>query len=161
MILAFGQKLRKNYYENLAGFVDKIEVIDNKELYEMYADFFSRLGMTFDYGDYATIEDIKDKDKISERLYKKSLNYYPDHRAFLGIGIIKQKMGEYIQSAKILSEGVEYFPENEQLNICLGISYMNLREYNKAVPYFLKFKDSKKANYYITACNEALNPKAR
>jgi len=157
MILAFGQKLRKNYYENLAGFVDEIEVIDNKELYEIYADFFSRLGMTFDYGDYANIEDIKDKNKIAERLYKKSLNYYPDHRAFLGIGIIKQKMGKYIQSVRILSEGVEYFPENEQLNICLGISYMNLREYNKAVPYFLKFKDSKEANYYIKACNEALS----
>ena len=156
MILAFGQKLRMNYYENLAGFTDDIEVIDDKELYELHADFFSRLGMTFDYGDYANIEAIKDKDRIAERLYKKSLDYYPDHRAFLGLGIIKQKMGEYIQSAKILSEGVEHFPESEQLNICLGISYMNLREYNKALPYFLKFKDSKQANYYITACNEAL-----
>jgi tetratricopeptide (TPR) repeat protein len=156
IILAFGQKLRMDYYENLAGFTCGIEVIDDKELYEMHADFFSRLGMTFDYGDYANIEVIKDKDKVAERLYKKSLSYYPDHRAFLGLGIIKQKTGEYIQSAKILSEGVEYFPESEQLNICLGISYMNLREYNKALPYFLKFKDSKEANYYIAACNEAL-----
>lgn len=156
MILAFGQKLRSNYYENLAGFADEIEVIDDKELFEMHSDFFSRLGMTFDYGDYANIEAIKDKDSIAERLYKKSLTYYPDHRAFLGLGIIKQKKEEYIQSAKILSEGVEYFPESEQLNMCLGISYMNLREYNKALPYFLKFKDSKEANYYITACNEAL-----
>jgi len=156
MILAFGQKLRMNYYENLAGFTDDIEVIDDKELYELHADFFSRLGMTFDYGDYANIEAIKDKDRVAERLYKKSLDYHPDQRSFLGLGIIKQKMGEYIQSAKILSEGVEHFPESEQLNICLGISYLNLREYNKALPYFLKFKDSKEANYYITACNEAL-----
>jgi len=156
MILAFGQKLRMNYYENLAGFTDDIEVIDDKELYELHADFFSRLGMTFDYGDYANIEAIKDKDRVAERLYKKSLDYHPDQRSFLGLGIIKQKMGEYIQSAKILSEGVEHFPESEQLNICLGISCLNLREYNKALPYFLKFKDSKEANYYITACNEAL-----
>lgn len=156
MILAFGQKLKSHYYENLAGFADKIEVIDDKELYEMHADFFSRLGMTFDYGDYVNIEAIKDKDRIAERLYKKSLSYYSDHRAFLGLGIIKQKMGEYIQSAKILSQGIEYFPESEQLNICLGISYMNLREYNKALPYFLKFKDSKEATCYITACNKAL-----
>lgn len=122
----------------------------------MHADFFSRLGMTFDCGDYASIEAIKDKDRVAERLYKKSLSYHPDHRAFLGLGIIKQKKEEYIQSAKILSEGIEYFPESEQLNMCLGISYMNLREYNKALPYFLKFKNSKEANYYITACNKAL-----
>ena len=66
-------------------------------------------------------------------------------------------MGGYRQSAKILSEGVEHFPESEQLNMCLGISYMNLREYKKALPYFLKFKDSKEANYYIATCNEALD----
>jgi len=146
MILSFGQKLRMNYYENLAGFADDIEVIDDKELYELHADFFSRLGMTFDCGDYANIEAIKDKDRVAERLYKKSLDYYPDHRAFLGIGVIKQKKRDYDQSVEILTEGVEYFPESEQLNICLGISYMNLREYNKALHYFLKFKASKEAN---------------
>ena len=156
MILAFGKKLRMNYYENLAGFTDEIEVIDDEELFEMHADFFSRLGMTFDYGDYANIKAIKNKNRVAERLYKKSLNYYPDQRAFLGLGIINQKKGEYRQSVKILSEGVEYFPESEQLNMCMGISYMNLREYNKALPYFLKFKDSKEANYYITTCNNAL-----
>ncbi|MBE9541602.1 MAG: B12-binding domain-containing radical SAM protein, partial [Proteobacteria bacterium] len=51
MILAFGERLRMDYYEHLPGFVDGIELIDKEEFYEMHADFLSRLAMTFTHGD--------------------------------------------------------------------------------------------------------------
>jgi anaerobic magnesium-protoporphyrin IX monomethyl ester cyclase len=156
LILAFGEKLRADFYENLPGFVDAIELTDKKEFHEMHSDFLSRLGMTFTHGDYARIEAIKEKDGIAERLYKRSLDYHPDHRAYLGLGIIRQKNGEYEGSVRLLSEGIKYFPHSEPLNICLGISHMNLGEYDKALQYFLKFQDSKDVVYHIAGCYRAL-----
>jgi radical SAM superfamily enzyme YgiQ (UPF0313 family) len=156
LILAFGERLRTDFYENLPGFVDAIELTDNKEFHKMHSDFLSRLGMTFTHGDYARIEAINEKDKIAERLYERSLDYHPDHRAYLGSGIIRQKNGDYQGSVSLLSEGIKYFPHSEPLNMCLGISYMNLGEYDKALPYFLKFQDSKDAIYHIAGCYRAL-----
>ena len=56
----------------------------------------------------------------------------------------------------MLSEGVGHFPDSEELNLCLGISYMNLREYNKALACFLKFQGSQEAIDYIATCYRAL-----
>ncbi len=156
LILAFGKKLRTDFYENLSGFACEIELIDNKEFYKMHSDFCSRLAMTFDHGDYSEIEAVKDKERTAVKLYKKSLGYHPDHRAYLGLGIINQKTGGYEESARILSEGLEFFPDSEPLNICLGINYMNLGKYSRALEYFLKFKDSDQARYYIESCYKAL-----
>jgi len=156
LIQAFGQKLRTTYYEDLAGFTDQIELTDKKEFYPMHSDFFSKLAMTFSHGDYAKIDAIKDKNTISEKLYNRSLDYYPDHRAYLGLGIIKQKNRQYKDSIRILEKGIEHFPDSEQLNMCLGISYINLKKYTEALPYFLKFEDSKEALYYISSCYKEL-----
>ncbi len=156
MILAFGQKLRTDYYRNLPGFVDSLELVDKKELFETHSDFLSRLGMTFSHGDYAGIETIKEKDRLVEMLYVKSLSYYPNHRAYLGLGIIRQSNGAYEESIKIFSEGIEYFSGSEPLNMCLGISHMNLRKYEEALPLFMKFQHSKEALCYIVDCYKAL-----
>ena len=156
LILAFGKKLRTDFHENLSGFADEVELIDDRELYKMHSDFCSRLAMTFDYGDYSGIEAVKDKEGVAERLYQKSLGYYPDHRAYLALGIIKQKKGLYEESISALSDGIEKFPDSEQLHSCLGISYMNAGKYNEAISYFQKFKDSDQARYYIESCYKAL-----
>ena len=156
LILAFGKKLRTDFHENLSGFADEVELIDDKEFYKLHSDFCSRLAMTFDHGDYSGIEAVKDKEGVAERLYEKSLGYYPDHRAYLGLGVIKQKKRLYEESINVLLDGVEKFPDSEQLHICLGISYMNIGKYNKAILYFQKFKDSDQARYYIESCYKAL-----
>ncbi|MBW2144367.1 MAG: radical SAM protein, partial [Deltaproteobacteria bacterium] len=156
LILEFGQKLRTEYHRNLPEFVDAIDLIDKEDLFEMHADFLSRLGMTFSHGDYAMIEAIKEKGKLAERLFKRSLDYHPDHRAYLGLGIIKQENQAPEESVMVLSEGIERFPESAQLHTCLGITYLNLRQYDKALSCFLKFQDSQEAVYYIVQCYEAL-----
>jgi len=149
LILAFGDKLKTEYYRNLPQFIDSIELIDRREFYEMHADFYSRLAMTFSHGDYSKIEAIREKDEIAERLFRKTLDYHPDHRAYLGLGIIRQKNGAHEESIAILSEGLRYFSQSEQLNICLGISYLNIGDYKKALSYFQKFPDTKEASCYI------------
>lgn len=156
MILAFGRKLRSEYYKNLPMFADAIELIDRQELYESHADFLSRLAMTFSHGDYAAIEAIPHKDELAERLYNRALTYFPHHRAYFGLGILKQKQRQYEESISILSEGIRYFPESEQLAICIGISHMNLSQYEKALSCLQKFSHSENALKYIHACNQAL-----
>jgi tetratricopeptide (TPR) repeat protein len=115
--------------------------------------------MTFSHGDYSKIDVIRDKDKIAEKLYKKSLGYYPNHRAYLGLGIIKQKSRGYRESIEVLSEGLEVFPDSKDLNTCLGLNYMNLGKYETALNHFLtalnhflKFSNSKDALYHAAAC---------
>jgi len=157
MILDFGEKLRTAYYKMLPEFVDSISLIDKKELYPMHSDFLSRLAMTFDHGDYAGIESIKEKEKIAAKLYKRSLQYYPNQRAFLGLGIAKQKSSNYKQSVKILAKGIKYFPNSQQLSLCIGISHMNLGEYKKALSYLLPFQESKEVLPYIENCHRVMD----
>lgn len=157
LVISFGKKLRTEYYKQLPSIVDALCLVDKKEFYPMHADFCSRLGMTFDHGDYAGDDAIKGKDKIAEKLYRKALEYHPDPRAFLGLGIYNQKNRAYQESVRILSEGVEYFPENERLNLCLGVGHMNLGAYKTALSFLLKFQHSKQAIELIANCYNALN----
>jgi len=122
LILAFGKKLRSDYYENIHRFADAIRLIDREDLYEKHADFYSRLAMTFSHGDYSRIEAIREKEETAEKLYLKSLDYAPNHRTYLGLGILKQESGDSRKSIQILSEGIEHFPGSEALNLCLGIA---------------------------------------
>ena len=156
MILAFGQRLRADYFRYLPEFADAIELIDEKALYETHADFLSRLAMTFSHGEFASIDTIPSKEEVAQRLYERSLSYYPNQRAFLGLGIIMQKQRRYEESVRILSEGVMQFPEDESLATCLGISYMNLSRYEESLKYFQRFSDSPSILPYIAACYRAL-----
>jgi tetratricopeptide (TPR) repeat protein len=161
LILAFGKKLRTSFYENLPTFVDNLDLIDQKEQYPLHADFFSRLAMTFDHGDYADIDAIKGKNKIAETLYKRALVYYPDSRAYLGLGIIYQKRRTYQESIQILTEGLTHFPDDTHLNLCLATSLMNVGAYEEALTHLLPLQDSKQALQYIVNCYQALNDTKR
>jgi tetratricopeptide (TPR) repeat protein len=113
--------------------------------------------MTFDHGDYANNDAILGKEKIAEKLYIKALKYHPHPSAYLGLGILNQKKSAYLESIKILSEGIYYFPDNEQLNICLGVSHMNIGDFKTALSFFLKFQHSKQTLELIINCYHALD----
>ena len=120
--------------------------------------------MTFDHGDYSRIDAIKHKDGIAEKLYRRSLAYYPNARAYLGLGILGQKKGAYRESVRILSQGLSQFPEDSRLNICMGVSLMNLEEYERALSHFLGFQDVKEAVQFAAECYQAMgieNPNVR
>ena len=156
MILDFGQKLRSAFYEKLPGFAEALQLIDKEDLYPLHSNFYSRLAMTFDHGDYSRIDAIKHKDGIAEKLYRRSLTYYPNARAYLGLGILSQKRRAYRESSRILSQGLSQFPEDPQLNICMGVSLMNLGEYEQALSHFLGFQDVKEAVHFAAECYKAL-----
>ena len=151
-ILAFGEKLRKSFHQMLPGFVDSIELIKKEELFKEHADFLSRLAMTFSHGDYALVEEIPEKTLIAEKLYKKSLAYSPSERAILGLGIILQQRRDFRESIRVLKEGMERFPQNEQLRICSGISHMNLGEFSNALACFSKVEPTDTIQSYMAEC---------
>ena len=158
-MLAFGKKLRSDFHGSLPDFIDAIELKDQKDLYGFHADFLSRLAMTFSHGDYSRIREIENHDEIALKLYKKALLYFPDHRAFLGAAIIYQKKGYYRESSKFLEMGLKYYPKSEPLHICLGVSLMNMGDYETAMSVFEKFSGSAHAEAYATTCREAMAQK--
>ena len=157
LIVAFGKKLRTRFYSNLPQYVKNIELIDDKELYPYHSDFYSRLAMTFDYGDYSQIEALRENEKIVESLYQKALDYFPNQPAFLGLGILKQKKNDYAASAELLFRGLDHFPDDPQLHICRGVSLMNMGQYEKALAHFLKFQNIKEAAHYAANCYTMIN----
>ena len=156
LILAFGRKLRSSFYDNLPGYVEDLVLIDQEELYSLHAEFYSRLAMTFDYGDYSRIEAITQKDGIAEKLYRRSLACHPNAEAYLGLGIMNQKRGADQEAVGILSQGLEHFPKDARLNICMGVSLMNLGDYERALSRFLEFQQSKEAVNFAAKCFKAL-----
>ena len=155
-VLVFGKKLRGAFYEYLPECVEQIELIDRDDMATRHADFLSRLAMTFDHGDYAAVDEIPAKQEIARNLYQKALSYHPDARAYLGLGLLLQKAGRFEASTKLLGEGTGHFPADEQLNVCLGVSYMNLERYEDALNCFEPFGHSKQAQGFIQACRQAL-----
>ena len=156
LILAFGKELRTAFHEAVSSFAKTIELTDRKDFRHLNADFLSRLAMTFSHGDYAKIESIPDKQETAENLYKRSLAYAPNDRAYLGLGMIKQNERAFDESIAFLKEGVRLFPGNDQLKLCQGISHMNLREFQAALGCFAGIRDSKQAEPYKEACYKAL-----
>ena len=94
---------------------------------------------------------------MAEKLYRKALQYHPNARAYLGIGILNQKKGEYGKAADIVSEGLAHFPDDVQLNICLAVGYMNLNRFEKALNHLLPYKHAPEALQYAAQCYRALN----
>ena len=155
-VLAFGKRLRTAFYENVHAFARAVRLVDKEELYGFHGDFYSRLAMTFSHGEYARIDGVREKEDTAERLYRRSLDYGPNHRAYLGLGVVKQKQGLDQEAVQVLSEGLRFFPDSEPLNVCLGISYMNLGDREGALSQFMKFPASREAKDYIAQCREAL-----
>ena len=157
MVTQFGRILRTEYHRSLSRFAEKIDLIDLPEYYPLHADFLSRLGMTFSHGDYAAIETIIQKEETALLLYQRALKYYPDLRAYLGLGVLYQKQGKFSDSIRVLEQGLAYFPNNQPLSICLGVSLMNMKAFKKALMYFEKFSDADESRRFAPICKKAIS----
>ncbi len=155
-VLAFGKTLRTEFYRHLPRYAEAVELIDDPALYPLHADFLSRLAMTFTHGDYARIEAIPDKAATAETLYRKALRYAPDHRAFLGLGMLRQQDRDFASSVRFLREGLGNYPESEPLHLCLAVSLMNMGQHRDALDVLLKFPASKQAVHFAAQCYQAL-----
>ena len=155
-VLAFGEELRNEFFRNLHEYAASVELADLPELYSMHADFLSRLGLTFSHGDYAKVDAVSNKDETAELLFRKALKYAPDARAYLGLGMLLQRRRDFRGSIEVLERGTDRFPENEDLAVCLGVSYMNLGEYGNALRKLSPFSTSEQAGRFIASCRREL-----
>ena len=112
--------------------------------------------MTFSHGDYAAIEAIPHKAETAEALFERSLEYAPDARAYLGLGMMRQRERRFDDSVRVLSEGVRHFPDHEPLHICLGLSHMNLGQFAEALLVLERFGASQQTAPYIEECRRRL-----
>ncbi|MCP4579389.1 MAG: B12-binding domain-containing radical SAM protein [Deltaproteobacteria bacterium] len=156
MILNFGKKLRTTFHEALSDFTRDIELTEKEAFRELNADFLSRLAMTFSHGDYTKIEHIPNKKETAKNLYGRSLDYAPNDRAYLGLGMIKQQEKAFRKSITLLDEGIRLFPLNDQLKLCQGINHMNLGEFQSALDCFEGIRNSNQAEPYIKECWKVL-----
>jgi len=161
MVLEFGKTLREGYFKELHEFALDLELAELDELAPYHADFLSRLAMTFTHGDYSQNPHIKHKEKVAEKLFDRALSYAPYERAYLGLGILKQKAGDHADAIKITSEGIKHFPKSEQLHICLAVSHMNLGQFEVAASLLEKFPNSPAALRYLAQCYSAMGLKEK
>jgi tetratricopeptide (TPR) repeat protein len=112
--------------------------------------------MTFDQGDYASIDAVPDKPQLAEALYRRALGYSPDARAYLGLGILNQKSGRHAAAADLLSAGLAHFPGDEQLQLCLAVSLMNLARFSDALAILDRCPNQPQAQRLAGACRQAL-----
>ena len=155
-ILEYGRMLRDSFYGSLPGFVQALDPIDQSDFYPLHADFFSRLAMTFDQGDYARIDAIPDKSQLAESLYRRALSYHPNARAYLGLGILNQKAGRHTAAADLLTTGLSHFPEDEPLRACLAVSLMNLERYPDALTLLERCSNQPQVQQLVMACRQAM-----
>lgn len=155
-VLEFGRMLRESFFRDLPGFVDALAPVEDPEFRPLHADFFSRLALTFDQGDYARIDLIPDKPKLAEGLYRRALSYHPHARAFLGLGFLEQKIGRFEHSVQTLSQGLAHFPGDEQLMVCLAVSHMNLNGFQEALRLLERCRGEPQVERLAAACRRAL-----
>ena len=157
-ILAFGRRLRAAFHENVHTYAGQVELVDREELRPLHADFLSRLGLTFSQGDYFKNSQVREKETTAVKLFQQALGYAPDHRAYLGLGMLNQKAGAFEESIRVLREGLIHFPESPDLALCLGTSLMNSGEYKEALTTFENVSDSDQASRYAAQCRRILKP---
>ncbi len=157
-VKSFGEELKSTFYGNLDKFALDINLVDEPELYSGHAEFLSRLGMTFSHGEYKDNRYVKNRDSLTtaEKLFKKALAYSPDRTAYLGLGMLFQKKVQFEKAISILEKGLGFFPDDFDLNICMGVSLMNTKRFSKALDYFNNFKDNNHAAHYINLCKQRL-----
>ncbi|MCF8081362.1 MAG: cobalamin-dependent protein [Desulfobacterales bacterium] len=155
-VLSFGRRLRSTFYRELPGFAESVELVENPDLALLHADFLSRLGLTFTHGDYVAVKEVPAKEQTAEGLFKRALSYHPDHRAYLGLGILAQRRRDFAGSIRALAEGIEHFPNSEALHTCMGLDYMNLGDFRNALTCFVPFEGNGQVEKYIAECRKKL-----
>jgi hypothetical protein len=157
-VLEHGRRLRNGFHRMLPTFVEDIELLDDPEFYPLHADFLSRLAMTFHKGDFSRIAAIPGRRKTAEMLYRRSLAYAADARAFLGLGMLCQQRGDFAAAADILGRGAAHYPGDEALQTCVAVNDMNQGAYGKALQRLRQLEETPQIRQWIDRCLAANGP---
>ncbi|MFZ7126004.1 MAG: radical SAM protein [Desulfobacterales bacterium] len=156
MVLDHGRRLRTGFLRMLPDLVEGIPLIDSPEFRPLHADFLSRLAMTFHRGDYAGVPEIPDAAGIARRLYDQALGYHPDPRAYLGLGMLDQELGRFAEAGAWLEQGLQAFPEDTELAICLAVCHMNTGRFDAALERLLALGENARTRQLVAECRRQL-----
>ncbi len=154
-VRAYGDFLRTGFYRMLPSFAEGIELTEDPVFHPLHADFLSRLAMTFHQGDLARIAAIPGKRRAAERLYRRALDYHPDARAFLGLGMLCQQRGALVEAAELLGRGLAHFPQDEALQTCLAVNEMNRGAFDRALKRLQGLVPTPQVRELIARCRQA------
>jgi len=152
----FGDTLRQAFYTHLSHFATKVSLIDDPSLYRFHADFLSRLAMTFSHGAYAQDDRVQNSDSTARILFEKALAYHPDLRAFLGLGMLLQKSGQFDDALQVLNQGLIHFADSKDLGLCKGICLMNQKKFHAALNCLSPFNQFADVRHYVSICSKEL-----
>ena len=155
-VLAFGRRLREHFYRNLPNYARRITLMNDPALARSHADFLSRLALTFHQGDYASMASIADPQALAADLYRQALNRAPDARAYLGLGMLHQKQRDTPASIAILESGLERFPADGSIRLCLAVSCMNAGDFARALALLAPLGDDPQALDFRAVCLKAM-----
>ncbi|MFO7753902.1 MAG: radical SAM protein [Desulfobacteraceae bacterium] len=153
----FGERLRHTFFDHLDKFALQVTLVRRSDLYSEHADFLARLAMTFAFGEYARIPQVQNKQSTARILFERSLTYADDAKAYLGLGMLHMRDGEFGKAVEAAGRGMEIFPGDNDLGVCMGVSCMNMGRFDRALFYFQKCKGSPEVDNYIRICREKLN----
>ena len=156
-VKGFGTRLRQTFFDHLDKFAVQVTLVNRTELYPEHADFLARLAMTFAFGEYSDNQMVKNTRSTAKILFKRSLSYCDDAKAYLGLGMMYMKERKFDKAVEIAEKGMGHFPGDRDLAICMGVSCMNLSRFRKALFYLEKFKGAPEVDNYIQICTEKQN----
>lgn len=156
MIQEYGRLLRGGFYRMLPSFAEDIDLVDDPDFYSRHADFLSRLAMTFHQGDFAHIDAIPNKQETAQKLYRRALHYHPDARAFLGLGMLYQHRGDFGTASDFIGRGLNHYPKDEALQMCMALNHMNQGFYREALQRLQQMDQTTQTREWIARCREEM-----
>jgi len=155
-VRTYGRTLRDGFHRMLPTFAEDIDLVDDPDFNPLHADFLSRLAMTFHQGDYARIDAIPDKKETAAKLYRRALDYHPDARAFLGLGMLRQHRGNFTAASEILDRGLTHYPKDTALQMCMAVNQMNQGDYREALKRLQQMDPTPQTREWISRCRKAM-----
>lgn len=155
-VLDWGRRLREGFHRMLPEIVQNLELEERPELFPGHADFLSRLGMTFQEGDYARVPEIPHPARLAEALHTRALAYHPHPRAYLGLGLLHQQRRDFAAAAAVLEEGLRRVGAEPGLHLALAVTRMNQGDFAAALEVLAPFGDDPQARAYREECLRVL-----
>lgn len=155
-VRTYGRTLRDGFHHMLPTFAEDIDLVDDPDFNPLHADFLSRLAMTFHQGDYARIDAIPDKNETAAKLYRRALDYHPDARAFLGLGMLGQHRNDFTAASEILNRGLAHYPKDTALQVCMAVNDMNQGGYREALQRLQQMDPTPQTREWISRCRKEM-----
>lgn len=122
-VIEWGKQLKQDYFSRLPEYVRNVQLADIPDLRKEQADFLSRLGFTFEYGEYAELLPPKERAELAHTLYQRALDRtpdMPDPRAALGMSMHLANAEKKDAAIELLEKALQSAPNDTNLSVQLA-----------------------------------------